>query len=236
MMAIRSAAQPTQNIWWPVFYFPSGFIVWVAARLGLSPNHLTFCAAVINFIGMIVVMTNPGSPPVLVAAYCIFFVAHTFDFADGQMATALGLRSKRGAWLDSSFDICKSAFISVSLFKIVQTVEMPAIVGDVVYFAIFGSLVNYSVSLAAMSYRSRADVGDVGDDRLGRSLSVYGLRGSLSRFVVSGVREHGNFLLIILLFAFFPKVAVGILIAWGIIQWALAVNRIRHIAGLLQAG
>jgi len=233
MAEIRSAAQAPSNIWWRIFYLPSGFIVWISARLGLSPNRLTLSAAAINVIGLLVVLSYPSNAVTLILAYCIFFTAHAFDFADGQFAKAINRRSRQGAWLDSSLDIFKIAIITASFYRIAHTIDAPEAATSIADIAIVGNLVNYSVSLAANAYRQKVDAYESSQAPLNYSLSVYGIQGRIGRVIISNIREYGNFLFILLLFAFIPRWALALLICWGVVQWALAANRIRHVAGLL---
>jgi phosphatidylglycerophosphate synthase len=233
MAEIRSAAQRPSNIWWRIFYLASGYIVWISAKLGLSPNHLTLSAAAINVIGLLVVLSCPTNTTTLIAAYCVFFTAHAFDFADGQFANVTNRRSRQGAWLDSSLDIFKIAIITASFYKIIHAVDGAESAINIADIAIVGNLVNYSVSLAANSYRQKVDAYESSQTPLNYSLSIYGIKGRIGRFIISNIREYGNFLFILLLFALIPRWALALLICWGAVQWALAANRIRHIAGLL---
>lgn len=142
MAEIRGAAQAPNNIWWSIFYLPSGYFVWAAARLGLSPNHLTITAAITNVIGLIVIMVYPLGTASIVAAYCVFFLAHTLDFSDGQLAKVTNQRSKQGAWLDSSLDITKVAIVTICYYTIINGLPLNSILVKAAGVFLMGNIVN----------------------------------------------------------------------------------------------
>jgi phosphatidylglycerophosphate synthase len=228
---IRAAEQSPNNFWWPIYYFPSAYVVWIAARLKRTPNQITLTAFGINVLTTIIFIGSTTTPAAILVAYICFNIAHIFDFADGQLAFATGQRSDRGAWLDSSLDIFKIALVTVCYIKMIHM--LAGVYGDIfVSFAALisvGNLINYTTSLAANSYRERIDPYQNGQSPLSKTLSDYGLQSRLAGTILSNLREYGNFLLIFAIFALSPSIGVVLLCIWGVLQWMFALNRVRSI-------
>ncbi len=120
---IFQGAKRPENFWFRIYYGLSSFIVWVAVRAGWTPNQLTLTGALLNLSAFTYFLAAPVCPRSIVIAYVLFNVAHVFDCADGQLAFVANKRSELGYWLDSSLDVFKSAYVSVSLIRALLYVD-----------------------------------------------------------------------------------------------------------------
>jgi phosphatidylglycerophosphate synthase len=235
LQEIRSVAQKPTNFWWPIYYFFSSFIVWIAARARWTPNGITVVAFCINSLGALFFMSSRITAVTILIGYLIFNIAHVFDFVDGQLATVTHQRSKKGAWFDSTFDILKIALVTACFTKLLYELydESGYISRFILALAVMGNICNYTVSLAANAYRQTVDPYGHDGTPLSHTLANYGLHSRLAGFLLSCLREYGNFLLIFAIFAYSPRIGVTLLCFWGALQWGFAINRIRSVGNAI---
>ena len=88
----------------------AGPAVRLLARLGVTPNALTFASLVGNAAAAALVAS--GS---LAAGGLVMLLASSLDFLDGALARETGRASKAGALLDSVFDRCSEAAVLFGL-------------------------------------------------------------------------------------------------------------------------
>lgn len=232
---IRQKAKKPENVWFQVYYFLSAYIVWIGVRCRWSPNQLTIAALAVNGAGLLLFQLTPVSWISITICYIVLNLGHVLDCADGHLAFVSNQRSPKGAWLDSSIDVFKIAFLTLCFIKVINTTQTSDYVGTLICsaatFAALGNIVNYAVSVAASNYGPSVDAYE--RNQLDLALANSAQKSRLSRPILSNLREYGNFLLILLIFAVDETFATILIIGWGIAQWLLAANRIRRVARLL---
>jgi phosphatidylglycerophosphate synthase len=227
---IRHKAKKPENIWFRVFYYFSSDIVWLSVRWGVTPNQLTLTGFALNLTGFVFFLSSPSRPTQILIAAAMFATAHLFDCADGHLAYVGNLRSERGVWLDSSLDIFKLAFVTMCFIKLIMAPALPSCVSCgmlriIAVAASGGVLVDYAVSLHAENFTKGVDgylATQIGSIRAAHSIFV--------RVPLSVIREYGNYLLIFVLFAVRPDIAIVLFVLFGLCHFILALARIVRIA------
>jgi phosphatidylglycerophosphate synthase len=87
----------------------AGLVTRLAYRSPLTPNHLTIVAVLFGIGGSALLSMNP---PLFTAAAVCLYVKDLFDSADGQLARAKQLYSRKGRFLDSIGDFA----VNLSLY------------------------------------------------------------------------------------------------------------------------
>ncbi len=84
----------------------------VFLKLPLAPNHITFLAALIGWVGIVLVFLWPGYWWVLLGAF-LFHVSSVLDGCDGEIARLRYQFSRFGEWFDNVLDeFNNAAFIA----------------------------------------------------------------------------------------------------------------------------
>jgi phosphatidylglycerophosphate synthase len=227
---IRHGVKKPENIWFHVFYYFSSYIVWLSIRLGITPNQLTVTGFALNLTGFVFFLSSQSGPTQIFITAAIFFTAHLFDCADGHLAHVGNLRSERGFWLDSTFDIFKLAFVTTCFIKIIMAPTLPSCVlcgmlRIIALAAAGGLLVDYAVSLHAEKYAK------IGDYYLSTQISSISAAHSIFvRFPLSVIREYANYLVIFVIFGVRHNIAVVLFALFGLCHFILALARIVRIA------
>ncbi len=93
------AAQERDDIMFRWFARPLSFpIAWLALRLGLSPNHVTYLSLVLNLLGLALMAS--GIRSAMATGVGIILLALILDAADGNMARTAQRFSPLGEWLE----------------------------------------------------------------------------------------------------------------------------------------
>lgn len=91
----------------------AALIVWVLHPTKITPNHVTMFAI---FLGLCsAFFYSMGTPAALIAAGVLIILKDIFDDADGQLARAKELYSRRGRFLDSIGDFIVDAAVFAGL-------------------------------------------------------------------------------------------------------------------------
>lgn len=231
---IRRKAKNPENIWFSVFYTCSSLFVWVAARVGLSPNQVTLAAFFVNCCSAFYFLASDAASSHVLIAAIGFVIAHVLDCADGHLAFVTDQRSERGYWLDSALDVYKIAFLTLCFMKLVtslstlEDVTLPS--KNMVLCASMGMFINYAVSLHASKYKVRIDPYE---GNTFEATGVSAVRFRVVRMCLSHVREYGNFLVIFTGFAFDARVASLALAGLGICHYALGAHRIFRVSKIV---
>ena len=86
-------------------------VVSTIARLGISPNLLTFLGFLLNVLAGVLI----GMGQVVLGGLVMTFVAMPMDALDGALARAINRQSKFGAFLDSVLDRVAEAALLIGL-------------------------------------------------------------------------------------------------------------------------
>lgn len=235
LASIIAASKKPENFWFRVYYGLAAFICWFAIRMRWTPNQLTITGAVLNLIAFIYLMASPVSNTTIVFTYALLNIAHLFDCADGQLAFVANMRSELGYWLDSSLDIFKSIYICLLLIKIIYTqigYQTTPAVQCLALVAAAGNPVNYAMSVHAVRFRLRHDGYE--STSFDVTLKSRGLKRWLTQLLVSHLREYGNVLLVLVLFATDRNVGLACTIVFGMAHWLFALRRVIVISGGLR--
>jgi len=94
-------------------YNLSTLVVYFAARMGITPNTVSFASGASAFMAFMFGLLLPASQPLMpiVLIYLVSQLAYVLDCADGQLARATGTASKYGDFLDKSVDIAAFTLI-----------------------------------------------------------------------------------------------------------------------------
>ena len=87
----------------------AALIVWLVYPASITPNQVTLFAIVLGFSSAIAYFM--GTPTALIAAGILIIAKDIFDDADGQLARAKQLYSRRGRFLDSIGDFIVDAAV-----------------------------------------------------------------------------------------------------------------------------
>jgi phosphatidylglycerophosphate synthase len=221
-----------------VFYSLSSFLVWTAARLGITPNQLTVSSFSLNITAGIYFLTAKMTSRSVLLTLSVFTIAHVLDCADGQLATATNQRTERGYWLDSALDIFKIAFVTSCFCKLMMlggvdtASRVPEWQGKIALCALMGIVTNYAVYLHASKYKPSLDGYRPEQQQLS---ALYSLKNSIARFFLSHVREYANVLIVFGLFAVNTQLAVSAFALLGTAHLMLALHRVYRISRLLES-
>jgi phosphatidylglycerophosphate synthase len=98
----------------------AALIVWVLYRTPITPNQVTLFAILLGLASAITFVI--GTPAALVAAGILIIAKDIFDDADGQLARAKELYSRRGRFLDSIGDFVVDAAVFAAItYTVFQT-------------------------------------------------------------------------------------------------------------------
>jgi phosphatidylglycerophosphate synthase len=225
-------AKKPENVWFLIYYGISSFVVYGSSRLGVSPNALTMSALFTNVCSFVMFVFSSDQRSQLVSIV-LFNVAHIFDCSDGHLAYVCNLRSKRGAWLDSSLDVFKIGMITVCLIMLVEQAETSAhgYLDPIFLTLSIGPLVSYAVSMASIPYQRMTDA--YREKRISLYVRSDGVLSRLFIFVVSNVREYGNLLVVMVLLVLLPKVGLLGLVVVGGGQLLMGMARILRVSKML---
>ena len=99
-------------------------IVWAVYPTRITPNRLTIVAIVIGFVAAYAYAL--GTPPAIAIAGLLVTLKDIFDDADGQLARAKELYSRRGRFLDSIGDfVVDVAIFSAITYVVYQSQPTP---------------------------------------------------------------------------------------------------------------
>jgi len=224
LLSIMRSAKKPENVWFHIYYTAASFVVWPAIRLGCTPNQVTIAAASLNSIGLVYFMSTHSDAHSIIVTYIVLTIAHILDCADGLLANVGAMRSERGYWLDSLFDLFKSAYVALLMTKAIymhgSTFPEQSWVNEVALCAAMGQFINYATSLHALRYR------EVHDAYQAVSLIAGGPRRSYVSILVRNIREYGNWLLSFAMFAVDYRLGLWCVIVLGSAHWIFALRRI----------
>jgi phosphatidylglycerophosphate synthase len=101
------AYQERHDVMFRFFARPLSFpVAWLALRLGMEPNHVTFISLALNALGLAFMAS--GSRSLMVWGVVIILAALVLDAADGNMARTAKRFSPLGEWLEGigSYLLC----------------------------------------------------------------------------------------------------------------------------------
>ena len=103
--------------WLNSFYHYGGACTaYLASRLGLKPNHLTFISCGLIILSMVLAVGMPGYGWMkAISVSSLLALSFVIDCADGQLARATNQTSKLGAWLDHLVDAWKVFIVNFSI-------------------------------------------------------------------------------------------------------------------------
>jgi len=81
-------------------------VAWLALRLGLTPNHVTYLSLLLNLVGLGLLAS--GGRMMMAWGVVIILLALVLDAADGNMARTAKRFSPLGEWLEGvgSYVLC----------------------------------------------------------------------------------------------------------------------------------
>ncbi len=90
-------------------------IAWLALRLGLSPNHVTYLSLLLNLLGLGLMASGVGV--LMAVGVVIILLALVLDAADGNMARTAQRFSPLGEWLEGvgSYGLCAAFHVAGSV-------------------------------------------------------------------------------------------------------------------------
>jgi phosphatidylglycerophosphate synthase len=104
----------------------AALIVWFIYPTSITPNHVTLIAIMLGFASAFAYFV--GTPAALIAAGLLIIAKDIFDDADGQLARAKQLYSRRGRFFDSIGDFIVDAAvfgaITYSVFLALPQIEV----------------------------------------------------------------------------------------------------------------
>ncbi len=112
----------------------AGLVTRLAYSTAITPNQLTLIAAVFG-IGGSVILSLSG-PQYTAAAVCLY-LKDVFDSADGQLARAKKLYSRRGRFLDSIVDFAVTFSLFAAIFVNLVRQQVPLLLALLVAFVGF---------------------------------------------------------------------------------------------------
>lgn len=231
LLSIMRSAKKPENVWFHIYYTAASFVVWPALQLGWTPNQVTIAAALLNSVGLVYFLSARTDPQSIVTTYIILSFAHVLDCADGLLASVGAMRSERGYWLDSSFDLFKSAYVALLMTKDIYSSgnigSGQTWIDQVALCAAMGQFVNYATSLHALRYKQVHDGY--------KSASSVASGGRYVSAIVRNVREYGNWLSSFAVFAFDRRVALWCVIGLGSAHWMFALRRITTTSRALRS-
>lgn len=83
--------------------------------IGLAPNQVTACSAVVTGTGLAVIVTGPPGPARAVLAAALLVLGFALDSADGQVSRLTGRSSSAGEWLDHVVDAGKMVAVHAAV-------------------------------------------------------------------------------------------------------------------------
>ncbi|MBI4546695.1 MAG: CDP-alcohol phosphatidyltransferase family protein [Ignavibacteriae bacterium] len=92
-------------------------IVWILYPMSITPNHVTIVAVVVGLIAAFAYMQN--TPTAIAIAGLLIVAKDILDDADGQLARAKELYSRRGRFLDSIGDVVVNAALFGAITSVV---------------------------------------------------------------------------------------------------------------------
>lgn len=123
--------------------------------LGVHPDALTILGLLLNFAAAAVVATGA-----LAWGAAAFLVASAFDMLDGSLARRRGHASRRGAFLDSTFDrVSETALFLALLYDSMVHPYGPSWMPVVILAALAGSLTTSYARARAESLQQECKVG-----------------------------------------------------------------------------
>ncbi len=149
-----------------VYHYAGAFFAFLASKVGLTPNHLTFLSAITVVLSMGAMLYGMGRGlawALLVTLLSI--ISYGLDCADGQLARATKQCSKFGAWLDHVLDAGKIFVVNFSvgwmlishseIFQMSFEYAFLAMVVNITGSALYFFAWNYKVMIAGEGLISR---------------------------------------------------------------------------------
>ena len=120
----------------------AGLVTRAVYRFPVTPNHLTFAAIFFGIGGSLALSLGE---PHFTAAALLFYLKDLLDSADGQLARAKKLFSRRGRFLDSIGDFAVSCCLFFGLFTVMMRENYtPALSFFAAFFGFWGMTLRVS--------------------------------------------------------------------------------------------
>lgn len=133
----------------------AGLVTRAVYSTSLTPNHLTIIAVILGIVGGVLLASDAMK---LTAAAICFYLKDVFDSADGQLARAKQLYSRRGRFLDSIGDFVVNLFLFGGVFIALHHDGIPlfsALIIGIIGFLGVSTRVSYHVFYQTSYLHSR---------------------------------------------------------------------------------